>query len=279
MQNDQLSERMVTALQPVPGMAAIVLGGSRGRGTATEASDHDFGLYYEPDAPIDVTALRAAVAPLLDDPATTTITPIGEWGPRINGGAWLTVGGRKVDLLYRDLGRVRTIVDECKAGHIVMDYQPGHPHGFCSAIYAGEVATCRPLHDPAGVVARLKRELAPFPIALRDAIVLKFRWEVRFCIDNAALAVKRSDQTHVAGSAYRALCCIAQVLFAANGRYLINEKGALAEAARFPLTIAGLDESVAEVWRAIGARDFARALAVLGVLADGLDAVVAGSGG
>jgi hypothetical protein len=274
MQNDQMSERIVTALRPVPGVAAIVLGGSRGRGTATDASDHDFGLYYEPAAPIDVPALRAAVGPLLADEATATITAIGEWGPRINGGAWLTVDGHKVDLLYRDLSRVRDIIADCRAGLITMDYQPGHPHGFCSAIYAGEVATCRPLHDDAGVVARLKSELVPFPVALRDAIVFRFKWEVRFSIDNATLAAKRSEQTHVAGSAYRALCCIAQVLFAANGRWLINEKGALAEAARFPVTVKGIDEAVADVWRAIGEQDFARVLTTLGALAEQLDDVV-----
>jgi len=274
MQNDQISERIVTALRPVPGVTAIVLGGSRGRDTATEASDHDFGLYYEADAPIDVGALRAALGPLLDDEATTTVTAIGEWGPRINGGAWLTVDGRKVDLLYRDLGRVRAVIADCKAGRITMDYQPGHPHGFCSALHAGEVATCRPLHDGAGVVARLKSEVMPFPRALRDAIIAKFKWEVRFSIDNAALAAKRSEQTHVAGSAYRALCCIAQVLFAANGRWLINEKGALAEAARFPVTIKGLDGAVANVWRAIGEQDFAAVLATLGMLAEQLDGVV-----
>ena len=37
--------------------------------------------------------------------------------------------------------------------------------------------------------------------------------------------------THIVGCAYRALCCMGQVLFALNRRYLINEKGALAEAA------------------------------------------------
>ena len=278
MQNDQISERIVTALSPLPGVAAIVLGGSRGRGTATDASDHDFGLYYEPDAPIDVPALRAAVTPLLDDPGKTTITPIGEWGPRINGGAWLALAGRKVDLLYRDRGRVRAVIEDCKAGRITMDYQPGHPHGFCSAIYAGEAATCRPLHDPAGIVTRLKTELVPFPRALRDAIIVKFKWEVQFSTDNAALAARRGEQTHVAGSAYRALCCLAQVLFAVNGRWLINEKGALTEAAAFPVTVAGLDKSVADIWRAIGACDFAQALTTLAALAEGLDSLVAGIG-
>ena len=60
--------RVVEALRPVRGLAALVLGGSRGRGTAGPAADYDIGLYYEPAAPLDVAALRSVVAPLVDDP-------------------------------------------------------------------------------------------------------------------------------------------------------------------------------------------------------------------
>ena len=241
MRNNEIVEKVGAVLQAVPGVAAVVLGGSRARGTASAESDHDFGLYYEPDAPIDVAALQAAIAPLVDDAEKQIVTRIGEWGPRINGGGWLSLGGSKVDLLYRDLGRVRSAIAECRAGRITIDYQPGHPHGFSTPIYMGEIAICVPLCDPTGVIGSLKADVHPFPEALKTAIVGKFRWEVQFSIDNAALAVKRSEQTHVAGCAYRALCCIAQVLFALNGRYLINEKAALVEAATFPVTIAGLN--------------------------------------
>jgi predicted nucleotidyltransferase len=60
--------RLVDALTPVGGLSAIVLGGSRGRGRALPTSDYDIGLYYEPDAPLDVEALRAAMTPLVDNP-------------------------------------------------------------------------------------------------------------------------------------------------------------------------------------------------------------------
>ena len=275
MRNDPITELVNAALASVPGVAAVVLGGSRARGTATPDSDHDFGLYYESEVPIDVAALKDAITPHLDDPRECTITPIGEWGPRINGGAWLSIDGHKVDLLYRDLNKVRTAIEDCRAGRIVMDYQPGHPHGFCSSIYAGEIATCRPLSDPNEVVDRLKAQTLPFPAALKQAVITKFQWEVQFAIDNAALAVKRGDQTHVAGCAYRALCCAAQVLFAVNGRYLINEKAALIEAAAFPLTIARLDASVAEIWNALGRRKFARLLKGLTAILEGLREAVA----
>ena len=274
---DAVLARVVEALRPVEGLVALVLGGSRGRGTAGPTSDYDIGLYYEPDAPLDIEALRSAIAPLVDD-ASSTVTQIGEWGPWIIGGGWLTIGGVEVDLLYRDLGRVRSVIADARQGRFSMNYQVGHPHGFCSTIWMGEVATCRPLFDPFGVIAELKGEAWPYPEALRDALVARFGWEVDFAIENAELAARRAERTHIAGCAYRALCCAAQVLFALNGRYLINEKGAVSEAATFPITIEGLAEAQAEVWRAIGDEDLEGALRRLRSLSGGLRVILQQAG-
>jgi hypothetical protein len=154
-------------------------------------------------------------------------------------------------------------MNSCHAGLVTMDYQPGHPHGFCSAIWMGEIAHCQPLHDPQGLIARLKSIALPYPRALREALIQRFEWEILFGIENAEFAIARGDRTHIAGSLYRSLACITQVLFALNERYLINEKGALQEAARLPLTIPNLGEQSDEVWQLIGAGSFARACAIL----------------
>ncbi|TWC06331.1 nucleotidyltransferase-like protein [Bradyrhizobium macuxiense] len=266
MSHDPLLARIIPVLAAVPGVAAIMLGGSRARGTAHDASDYDLGLYYRDGAGLDIDRLRAAVMGLVDDPAAVNVTAIGEWGPWIVGGAWLAIDGHKVDLLYRSVEQVTAVIDACRNGEIGMHYQPGHPHGFCSAIWMGEVALCRQLHDPDGIIAALKARTAPYPPALRDALLRRFQWEILFAIENAALAVPRGDTTHIAGCAYRALACVAQVLFALNGQYLINEKGALAQAADFPVTVRDLAARVAEVWRQIGVADYAAALRTLHVL-------------
>lgn len=263
MSHDPLLARIIPVLADVPGVAAIVLGGSRARGTAHETSDTDLGLYYRDGAALDVDRLRAAVTGLVDDPTAAHVTPVGEWGPWIVGGAWLTIGGRKVDLLYRSIDEVADVIDACRNGEISMHYQPGHPHGFCSAIWMGEVALCRILHDPDGLVPALKAKTAPYPPGLRDALVRRFQWEILFAIENAELAVPRGDGTHIAGCAYRALACMGQVLFSLNGQYLINEKGALAQAAKFPVTVRDLAGRVAEMWRRIGAAEHAAAMQTL----------------
>src|ERR1700730_2245032 len=263
MPDDPVLERIVPVLSEVPGVAAVALGGSRARGTATETSDYDVGLYYSAERPLDTNRLLQAARTLVDKPEAAEVTAIGGWGPWIVGGGWLTVSARKVDLLYRGIEAVSDVIDKCRAGEIDVHYQSGHPHGFCSAIWMGEVALCQPLHDPDGRLAALKAATSPYPPALRDALIRKFEWEILFAIENGELAAGRAEQTHVAGCAYRALACAAQVLFTLNERYLINEKGALQEAAALPLTIPDIVKRASDVWHLIGSAELRAGVAGL----------------
>jgi hypothetical protein len=228
--DEQLLARLTDTLSRVPGVRAIALGGSRSRGLATKDSDYDIGLYYIPSEPIDVAALQAVVAAIDERGRETTVTPIGGWGRWINGGGWLTIGGTRVDLLYRDLVRVGDVISDCRAGAIERHYQPGHPHAFVSTIYMGEVAYCRPLWDPAGRLAELKKFTAPYPQALRDAMVRIFLREAEFAIGVARHGRAPDDPVYVTGCAFRSIACLCQVLCAINGAYLLNEKGGVAAA-------------------------------------------------
>jgi hypothetical protein len=263
---DPLLERVSPVLAAVPGVVALALGGSRASGAAQLSSDYDLGLYFREGVGLDVGRLLGAAKGLVDDPRAAAVTEVGDWGPWIVGGAWLSIGGKKVDLLYRPIESVEKIIYDCRDGRVSVDYQPGHPHGFCSAIWMGEVALCQPLRDPDSVVAGLKALTVPYPTKLRDALVRRFHWEAAFSIENAQSAVPRDDQTYIAGCTFRSLSCVAQVIFALNRRYLINEKGALNTAARLPLTISRLSQRASGVWRAVGRRAFDAALAELGAI-------------
>jgi predicted nucleotidyltransferase len=59
--DDQLLARITPALAGVPGVGAVVLGGSRARGTATENSDYDLGLYFRRGRPLDTEAVDEVI--------------------------------------------------------------------------------------------------------------------------------------------------------------------------------------------------------------------------
>src|SRR5215467_200624 len=187
--SDALLTRIVPRLAEVPGVVAVALGGSRARGRANATSDYDIGLYYGSDESLDTDLLLAVARSLVEDPSAAAVTSVGAWGPRIVGGGWLTIEGTKVDLLYRGIEAVRAVISDCRAGRISIDYQPGHPHGFCSAIWMGELALCQPLHDPQGAIAQLKTSTSPYPDKLREALLNRFMWEVLFSIENGEIAV------------------------------------------------------------------------------------------
>jgi predicted nucleotidyltransferase len=231
----QFIHHVVDRLQSIEGIAAIALGGSRARGNHTQKSDVDLGIYYQPENPLDLMALNHLASELDDNHRLNLITPIGEWGKWINGGGWLKIEGVSVDFLYRDVVMVNRVIGDCHAGQITIDYQPGHPHGFVSSIYMGEVAICLPLHDPDGVLDAFKAKTKPYPIKLKQATINKFAWEISFSLFIAQKAIARADVAYAAGCCFRSVACMNQVLFALNEEYLLNEKGAVAFAKSFSL--------------------------------------------
>ena len=129
-------EHLAERLAAIPGVVAVTLGGSRATGTAVEASDWDFGLYYRGGLdPADITALGwpgRVFAP-------------GAWGTIVNGGAWLTVDGARVDLIYRDLDEVLRWTAAAGDGRFEIRREVGYVAGIATYILAGELALGRVL--------------------------------------------------------------------------------------------------------------------------------------
>lgn len=240
MSAGEIITQVVERLKNITGIEALVLGGSRARGTHTASSDIDLGLYYWPGAPIDLAALEQAALELDDEHRPNLVTGFGGWGPWINGGGWLQVQHVPVDFLYRDLDKVSQVIEGCCCGQFEMVYQPGHPNGFPSYIYLSEMALCQPLWDPHGTLAGLKEKVLPYPAALKQAVISRFWWEADFSLKVGLKSKSRGDVAYAAGCCFRSVMCLTQSLFALNEQYWMNEKGAVALADGFKLAPTGL---------------------------------------
>lgn len=110
------------------------------------------------------------------------VTDFYGWGPWVNGGAWLTVGGQRVDFLYRSLEHVERVIADAEAGRYEVHFLQQPPFGFFSGTYLGEVAVCLPLFDPRARLDGLKRRVANYPEALRRALVRDYLFMAEFTL-------------------------------------------------------------------------------------------------
>ncbi|WP_420813939.1 nucleotidyltransferase domain-containing protein, partial [Phytoactinopolyspora endophytica] len=99
MDDDRFLDPIADILVALPHVEAVTLGGSRAQGTHRTDSDWDLAIYYRGD--FRPQSLR-------DLGWEGTVSELGEWGGGVfNGGAWLRIDGRPVDVHYRDLAVVR----------------------------------------------------------------------------------------------------------------------------------------------------------------------------
>ena len=216
--------RLVAAM---PGVVAVLLGGSRVNATATTTSDWDLGICYRGE--LDLTALAGI----------GSVHPPGSWGRLMNGGAWLTVDGIRVDALLRDLDAIEHWTSEAQHGRFEVDGLLGYLAGMPTYTLTAEVACSVVLHGgleiPTGYPEALASQGAP-------------RW--RFCRDfslsHARRAAELGNEVMALGQLARASVEEAHARHCERGEWVLNEKRIFAGtglSASFPI----------EPGRAIGA--------------------------
>jgi hypothetical protein len=200
-------EHLAARLAAIPGVVAVTLGGSRATNTAVEGSDWDFGLYYRDRLdPADIVALGwpgRVFAP-------------GEWGQIVNGGAWLTVDGTKVDLIYRDLDEVLRWTAAAEDGKFEIRREVGYVAGIATYVPVGELALGRVL---AGELPRPQ-----FPPKLRQTAPRAWFRLAAGALHFAEVHAGRQDRVACMANLGQAVLATAQGRLAAAGKWALNEK-------------------------------------------------------
>ncbi|WP_338695443.1 nucleotidyltransferase domain-containing protein [Streptomyces sp. Q6] len=212
---DHLADRLAA----LPGVRAVSLGGSRAQGTHTDASDWDTAVYYR--------GSEGEFAPrdLRDVGWEGEFSEIGGWGGGVfNGGAWLVVDGRRVDVHYRDLDVVEHELAQARAGRFHWEPLMFHLAGIPSYLVVAELAVNRVLRGtvprPDGYPAAL-REAAPDVWWGRGAATLGYARA-----GNAPLG----GRAEVLGAVAVAAMCAGHAVLAARGEWVTNEKRLLERA-------------------------------------------------
>ena len=218
--------RMIHDLSRLPGIQAIVLGGSYARGMAKEDSDVDLGLYYSENSPPSIQNIKDLAAKY-SAATNCVVTQFYEWGPWVNGGAWIHTNAGKIDWLYRNIDQMNRVLADAERGSFAWDFRQQPPFGFFSVTYLADLNDNIILHDPNGLCKQLKSSVAIYPEPLRTAIIQEHLWSVEFTLLNAKKYATRGCIYATVGCMTRMAAELTQVLFALNRVYFVTEKGAL----------------------------------------------------
>jgi len=235
-----LLREVIAQLQAVPGVVALVLGGSYASGAQQAASDIDIGLYYDADAPFAIEAIRT----IANAAGSALVSDFYEWGAWVNGGAWIHTPTGKIDFLYRNLQQVRQVLADSLNGKLELDYLQQPPYGFPNVIYLAETAICLPLYDPHHVIAELKALVNPYPPAFKNSVIQNSLWGVEFTLLFADNFAAKGDIYNTVGCLTRAANFLTQVLFALNQTYFISDKRALSTIDQFAIKPADYSASL-----------------------------------
>ena len=222
----EVLKRITAELQQLTGVEAIVLGGSYAAGLASDDSDLDIGIYYYEKAPFAIPEIRELAA-RYDQQGLPTVTGLYEWGPWVNGGAWIQTKAGKVDLLYKNIDQVSTTIDLAGSGNWENHFEQQPPYGFSSLIFLGETECCVPLYDPKGIIEKLKTAIRPYPPKLKEAVVRQSLWSAEFTIWQAEKFARQGDIYNTTGCLTRAVKNIVTALFSMNGLYPLGDKRAV----------------------------------------------------
>ena len=209
---DTTADRLAT----LPTVQAVALGGSRAQGTHRPDSDWDLAVYYR--GPFDPSDLR-------DLGYDGEVSEVGGWGGGVfNGGAWLTVDGRRVDVHYRDLDVVERELGEAEEGRFRVEPLLFHLAGIPSYLVVAELAVNRVLRGelprPDGYPAQLRLSAAERWYGTADATLAYAR----------ANHVPKGRLTEVAGAIAVAAVQAGHGVLAGRGEWVTNEKRLLERA-------------------------------------------------
>ena len=225
VEKEKILNEIVADLSGIENIIAVVLGGSFATGQATEKSDLDIGIYYYENAPFDLAAVKSiAEKYAVEKP---TVTGFYEWGPWVNGGAWIETRCGQVDFIYKNIDHIKATIAKARNGEWENHFEQQPPFGFSSVFFLAETKHCIPLYDNRGVLAELKAEVETYPPKLKTSIIQQSLWLAEFTILHAVIFFKKRDIYNTAGCLTRAVKYIVNALFAINEIYPMTDKRAI----------------------------------------------------
>jgi hypothetical protein len=135
----------------------------------------------------------------------------------MNGGAWLTVGDARVDVLLRDLDVVDHWCALAQDGTFEVDLLLGYLAGIPTYSLCAERSVARLLRGSLAPVG-------PYPARLSERAPERWHFSCRFSLDHARMRAARGDRVGTFGQAAKAVIEHAHAVLCERRTWVLNEK-------------------------------------------------------
>ena len=197
--------RVAESLAASTGARAVVLAGSRASTHVDASSDWDLTVYYRHSFDL---------APLA---AFGDVHAPGSWGRLMNGGAWLSVDGLAVDVMFRDLAVVEHWTAEAQKGSYELDAILGYLAGLPTYVLMAELASGRMLTGELPAITAM-------PEPLVAGAPPRWRFARDFSLEYARMHAARGNAVGATGHAAKAVLEEAHARLCTRGQWVLNEK-------------------------------------------------------
>lgn len=252
---------LIKNLSAIDNIAGIVLGGSRGINIANHNSDYDIALYRTCDKAISSEIIADNIPKHIE----VNVNPVLVSGH---------VNGVKFEIFQKNFISIQQEIDNNVLGKFRWYLSPLLPYGDLSYRMVSHLVNSKILYDRDGKLKNAVEKVSPIPELFKKSVINHFFKQM----NNASIHVEKvnkiEDQFHVMSLIGLIFFCYVNILYVANNRYPIIEKGNFLVATSLPNIPIDFIQRISNVYSAASAFEYANARVLLKALVTELKSIV-----
>jgi hypothetical protein len=252
---------LIKSLSAIDNVVGIVYGGSRGIGIHNQDSDHDIVLYDDDENRISNAVLLQHIPEIFKLDVKPAL---------ISGYA----GDFKFEIFQKSLKKVQAEINNNIQGRFNWKLAPLFPFGDLSYRQVSHLVNSKVLWDRDGELLSTINLVNPIPKLFKKSVVEHFFKQINNTLIHFAKVKKKEDQFHLMSLMGLIFFCYVNILYVANNRYPITEKGNFLVATSLPNIPTDFIQRISNVYSAASAFEYDNARVLLKALVAELKSIV-----
>lgn len=252
---------LIQSFSKIDSVKGIVYGGSRGLGIHHQDSDYDIVLYHDGEKRIPHAVIQQYIPEIFKVDVNPAL---------ISGYA----GDCKFEIFQKNLNKVKAEINRNIQGQFNWALAPLFPYGDLSYRQVSHLVNYEVLWDRDGELLNTINLVKPIPQLFKKSVTEHFFKQINNSVIHIDKVNRKEDQFHFMSLIGLVFFCYINILYVANNRYPIIEKGNFLVAESLPNVPVDLIQRMSSAYSAAASFEFADARMLLKGLVTELKSII-----